>query len=209
MVCTLQLAYFSGFNQAQSSGTALNVLSHSVVSNPPVTPWTIALQAPLSLGFFRQEHKWVSISTSRGSSQPRDRTLISCIAGRSFTTQSLGKHTALSASWQFHSCAMWYGDSPSSLLGISSPPCCPVHLAHSYLFFKTNPWHLLQKVFLISLVYQAFHSLLSVFEPTDDHMESNCVFTCLSFLIHWKLLKGIGMYFIFLCVFRVWLGHWS
>ena len=74
MVCTLQQAYFSGFNQAQSSGTALSVLSHSVVSNPPVTPWTVARQAPLSLGFFRQEHMWVAISTSRGSSRSRDRT---------------------------------------------------------------------------------------------------------------------------------------
>ena len=29
--------------------------------------------------------KWVAISFSRGSSQPRDRTLVSCIAGRHFT----------------------------------------------------------------------------------------------------------------------------
>ena len=29
--------------------------------------------------------EWAAISFSRGSSQPRDRTLVSCIAGRHFT----------------------------------------------------------------------------------------------------------------------------
>ena len=29
--------------------------------------------------------EWLAISFSRGSSQPRDRTLLSCIAGRCFT----------------------------------------------------------------------------------------------------------------------------
>ena len=33
-----------------------HVLSCSVVSNSFATPWTVALQAPLSMGFFRQEH---------------------------------------------------------------------------------------------------------------------------------------------------------
>ena len=34
--------------------------------------------------------KWVATSFSRGSSQPWDRTCISCIAGRFFTTESPG-----------------------------------------------------------------------------------------------------------------------
>ena len=42
------------------------------------TPWTVALQAPLSMGFSRQEY-W-SISFSRGSSQSRNQTYISCIS---------------------------------------------------------------------------------------------------------------------------------
>ena len=33
----------------------------------------------------------VAISYSRGSSQPRDQTCVSCIAGRSFITESTGK----------------------------------------------------------------------------------------------------------------------
>ena len=35
--------------------------------------------------------EWVAISSSRESSQPRDRTQVSCIAGRFFTTEPLGK----------------------------------------------------------------------------------------------------------------------
>jgi len=36
--------------------TASNVLSCSVVSDSFVTPWTVAHQAPLSMGFPRQEY---------------------------------------------------------------------------------------------------------------------------------------------------------
>ena len=54
------------------------------------TPWTIAHQAPLSMGFSRQEYwgglpflspflEWVSISYSRGSSQPEDWIQVSCV----------------------------------------------------------------------------------------------------------------------------------
>ena len=55
------------------------VLSHSVMSNS-ATPWTVALQAPLSMGFSRQEY-WsrVAISYSRGSSPPRDQIHVLCL----------------------------------------------------------------------------------------------------------------------------------
>ena len=47
------------------------------------TPCTVAYQAPLSMEFPRQEYwVWVAISSSRRSSQPRDRThvlYVSCI----------------------------------------------------------------------------------------------------------------------------------
>ena len=37
------------------------------------TSWTAARQAPLAMGFSRQEYgKWVAISSSRESSGPRD-----------------------------------------------------------------------------------------------------------------------------------------
>ena len=47
------------------------MLSHSVVSDSIVTPWTVARQTPLSMGIL-QARILVAISSSRGSSQPRD-----------------------------------------------------------------------------------------------------------------------------------------
>ena len=50
------------------------------------TPLTVAHQAPLSMGFSRQEcWSGVAIPFSRGSSWPRDWTRVSCIAGGFFT----------------------------------------------------------------------------------------------------------------------------
>ena len=49
------------------------------------TPWTIACQAPLSMAFSRPEYWSVAVPFSRGSSQPRDWTWVSCTAGRFFT----------------------------------------------------------------------------------------------------------------------------
>ena len=48
----------------------------SVVSDS-VTPWTVARQVPLSMGFPRQEYWSVAILFSRGSSQPKNRTWVS------------------------------------------------------------------------------------------------------------------------------------
>ena len=51
-----------------------------------VTPWTVAYQAPLSIGIFQARVlEWVATSFSGGSSQPRDWTQVSHIAGRHFT----------------------------------------------------------------------------------------------------------------------------
>ena len=51
-----------------------------------VTPWTLTHQATLSLGIIQARIlEWVAISFFRGSFQPRDRTWVSCIAGRYFT----------------------------------------------------------------------------------------------------------------------------
>ena len=50
------------------------------MSNSFATPWIIACQAPLCMGFPRLEIlEWVAISFSTVSSWPRDRTCISCI----------------------------------------------------------------------------------------------------------------------------------
>jgi len=63
----------------------VKVLTHSAVSDSE-TQRTVAHQAPLSMGFFQARILgWVAISFSRGSSQPRDWTWVSCIAGGFFT----------------------------------------------------------------------------------------------------------------------------
>ena len=61
-----------------------------------VTPWTVTCQAPLSMGFSREEY-WSGIPqpSSRGSSGPRDRIFVSCssciVRRWFFTTDPLGE----------------------------------------------------------------------------------------------------------------------
>ena len=63
------------------------VLSHSVVSDSLQPPWTVARQAPRSMWNLQARIlDWVAMSSSRGSSQPRNWTGISCIAGGFFTS---------------------------------------------------------------------------------------------------------------------------
>ena len=51
-----------------------------------VIPWTVAHQAPISMGIFQARIlEWVAMPSSRGSSWPRDGTQVSHIAGRFFT----------------------------------------------------------------------------------------------------------------------------
>ena len=50
------------------------------------TPWTVAYQAPLSMGILQARIlEWVAMPSSRGSSQLKDQTQVSRIAGRFFT----------------------------------------------------------------------------------------------------------------------------
>ena len=51
-----------------------------------VTPWTVARQAPLSMGILQARIlEWVAMPSSRGSTRPRDQTQFFCIAGGFFT----------------------------------------------------------------------------------------------------------------------------
>ena len=65
-------------------------VSHSVVSD---SLWPHGLQPTRFLHWVLQVRtlEWVAISSSRGSSWPRDGTWVSCIAGRFFTTELPGK----------------------------------------------------------------------------------------------------------------------
>ena len=61
----------------ESGGPSSAVLGSSVVANS-VTPWTVAYQAPLSMGILQARIlEWVAISFSRISSQPRVGTRVS------------------------------------------------------------------------------------------------------------------------------------
>ena len=61
-----------------------------------VTPWIVAYQAPLSMGFSRQEY-WSGLPfPSPGSSRHRDRTLVSHIAGRYFNLWAIRETPLLS-----------------------------------------------------------------------------------------------------------------
>ena len=56
------------------------------------TPWTVVRQVPLSMRILQARIlKWVAFPFSRGSSQPGDRTLVSCIAGRFLPSEPPGK----------------------------------------------------------------------------------------------------------------------
>ena len=55
-------------------------------------PWIVTHQAPLSIGTLQARIlEWVAMSSSRGSSQPRDWTQVSPIAHGFFTTCAPGK----------------------------------------------------------------------------------------------------------------------
>ena len=62
------------------------MLSHSVMSDS-VTPRTVAHQAPLSMGILQERIlEGVANPFSRGTSQPKNQTRVSCIAGGFFTS---------------------------------------------------------------------------------------------------------------------------
>ena len=55
-------------------------------------PWTVAHQAPLSMGVLQARLlEWVAMPSSRGSSQPRDWTQVSHIVANSLPSEPLGK----------------------------------------------------------------------------------------------------------------------
>ena len=96
----LPLSHFRGGSGRHSWLVAQSCLTLS----QPHGPLPLAL-APLSMpgssvhGTFQARMlEWVAISFSRGSSPPRDRTRISCITGRFFTTEPPGK-PKLGAGW--------------------------------------------------------------------------------------------------------------
>ena len=79
--------------------SGLLLLSHQVVSNPFATPWTVARQTPLSMGFPRQEH-WSGWPPPPPGDLPdsgiKPMSLSShALAGGCFTTEQAGKPSPL------------------------------------------------------------------------------------------------------------------
>ena len=74
--------------ERKQSISALLLFSHSVVSDTFATPWTIAHQAPLSIGFSRQKH-WIGLP---------------CPSPGIFLTQGLNPHLYVSCfgRWAFY-----------------------------------------------------------------------------------------------------------
>ena len=68
------------------------LFSRWVVSDSFVTPWTVAHQAPLSMGILQARIQgWVVISFSRDLPNPGVKTESPALAGRFFTTEPPGK----------------------------------------------------------------------------------------------------------------------
>ena len=77
-----------GFFTMSATWEALHLVCCAVLSYGELfaTPWTVARQAPLSMGILQARIlEWVAMPFSRGCSQPRDRTQVYCITGRFFT----------------------------------------------------------------------------------------------------------------------------
>ena len=102
----------------------LCVLSRSVMSNS-VTPWTVACQAPVSTGILQARTlEWVAMPSSRGSSQPRDQTQVSRIAGGFFTIWASREAHSEVAGWS-------EGTGPCHDYSASSRRWSPQHVAQN------------------------------------------------------------------------------
>ena len=77
---------------------------HSVMSDS-VTLWTNLPGSYVHAILQARVRKWVSIFSSRGSSQPRDQNQVSCIAGRFFTIWATREYNFIYVNVYTHICA--------------------------------------------------------------------------------------------------------
>ena len=76
------------------------MLSCSAMFDFFATSWTVTHQAPAHRILQARILEWVASSFSRGSSQPRDQTCVSCTVGRFFTVWATGETPLFSSSCQ-------------------------------------------------------------------------------------------------------------
>ena len=125
-------------------------------------PWTVGQQAPLSMGILQARIlERVAMPSSRGSSQPRDQTQISCIAGGLFTiwaislVQSLSRVQLLVTPWTVaHQASLSIANSQSLLKLVSTESVMP-----------SNHLILCHPLFLLPLIFPRIrvYSIESVF----------------------------------------------
>ena len=98
IILTLCIKQITNENLLYSKGTLLNApwwpksesVSRSALSDSE-TPCTVAWHAPVPMEFSRQVYRSGCHSIPKGASQPRDQTLVSCIAGASLESEPQGK----------------------------------------------------------------------------------------------------------------------
>ena len=121
------------------------------------TPWTVAHQAPLSMGILQARIlEWVAMPSSRGSSHPRDWTQVSHIAGGFFTIWATRKPKNTGVG----SLSLLQGIFPTQELNRGLQHCrqilyqLKVHFLHTYIFFYILfHYRLLQDIEYSSLCY--------------------------------------------------------
>ena len=98
--------------------------------------------------------EWIAISFSKGSSQPRDRTWVSCIAGRFFTA------------WATRETPNWSTDiidstqAPALPLFLSFPHCLPnipYNPLYSQIFSFWSIWWTLNGMLLLPYILPSVH----------------------------------------------------
>ena len=101
--------------------------------------------------------EWVAVSFSRGSSQPRDRTQVSCITGRCFnlwaTREALGHMVVLFLVFK----------ESSILFSIVTVSICSYHISHGKAHFSPSTlWELLWLLFGHYVMTSSFDTLWTI-----------------------------------------------
>ena len=116
------------------------------------TPWTVAHQAPLFMGILQAKIlECVALPSSRGSSQPRDRTQVSHIAGgfsaiwatREVTRQfHFGAYTLEKVTILKDTCAPMFTAALLTIAGTWKQPRCPSteEWIQKVWHIQTQPW---------------------------------------------------------------------
>ena len=96
--------------------------------------------------------EWVAVLSSRGSSQPRDQTPVSCIAGGFFTAEPWGKPHIYRLSVKLFSRAYWAISSPQTLPSSLFPEAMTSKcLAIYFVFTVTFPGSMVISLFFFSV----------------------------------------------------------